>query len=405
MNNNTCNYKKIIFYNLNGTIKKEEILIKDNLKHISGMMTKCYMTDGKEEVGFANLDVVHDKEKYDENMHDYIYLSTWDNLDEETGKLIGNIEEKYNQTFKKVDIDRIEKVETILYSNSRYGGKLTNKFEFYSNNMNEKLDIPDFLKEKNKDKDNNNEIESDESYYFLTVKYEDFTGDKEYNYISEDTTIGVGDRILVDRAGNLAVAIVLGTGYFNKFDSPFPVSKTKRIIKKIDEDFILEDIGFNNETMPKDILKMKLADTAFEFGILGYVSGADNDDDWATIIISVHNTYFNYSTKAELMSSSEIETVLKELERLLADEINEKKEIEFFEPDLEINLYPKINLWDTGKYSYIKEGYEIQDIYMELNINLTDKEGRYTGEKYVMIFDREEIEKIAEYIKKVINSA
>ena len=35
---------------------------------------------------------------------------------------------KYNQTFKKVNIDEIIKVESILYSNPRWGGKLTNKF-------------------------------------------------------------------------------------------------------------------------------------------------------------------------------------------------------------------------------------------------------------------------------------
>lgn len=54
-------------------------------------------------------------------------------------------------------------------------------------------------------------------------------------------------------------------------------------------------------------------------------------------------------------------------------------------------MYLKINLWDTGKYTYIKEGHEIQDIYIELAINLTDKRGEYTGKKYIMIFDRKEI--------------
>ena len=39
---------------------------------------------------------------------------------------------------------------------------------------------------------------------------------------------------------------------------------------------------------------------------------------------------------------------------------------------------------------------------MELNINLTDRSGAYTGQKYIMIFDREEIEKITKYIKKII---
>lgn len=66
-------------------------------------------------------------------------------------------------------------------------------------------------------------------------------------------------------------------------------------------------------------------------------------------------------------------------------------------------MYPKINLWDTGKYTYIKEGHEIQDIYMELAINLTDKRDTYTGQKYVMIFDRSEVEKIVAYMKIVTN--
>lgn len=35
-----------------------------------------------------------------------------------------------------------------------------------------------------------------------------------------------------------------------------------------------------------------------------------------------------------------------------------------------------------------------------MTINLTDREGTYTGQKYVMILDREEIEKIVKYMKK-----
>ena len=54
--------------------------------------------------------------------------------------------------------------------------------------------------------------------------------------------------------------------------------------------------------------------------------------------------------------------------------------------NLEFTLYPKINLWDTGEYMYIKSGNEIQDVYTELTINLTDRSGVYTGQKYVMIF-------------------
>ena len=39
------------------------------------------------------------------------------------------------------------------------------------------------------------------------------------------------------------------------------------------------------------------------------------------------------------------------MEKLLNDELKEKEEIEFYEPDLEFTLYPKINLWNTGKYT------------------------------------------------------
>lgn len=125
--------RKIIFYKLNGKVKSEELLNKENLEHINGMMTKCTMLDGSEEVGFADPTGVQDKENYDGKIHDYIYLWTWDNLDEKTGDLIGDGDEKYNQTFKTVKINDIERVEVITYSNLRWGEKLTNKFECYRN--------------------------------------------------------------------------------------------------------------------------------------------------------------------------------------------------------------------------------------------------------------------------------
>ncbi len=56
-------------------------------------------------------------------------------MDEENGKLVGKDNEKYNQTFRKIAIDEIERVEAIIYSNPRWGGKLTNKFEFYKNEV------------------------------------------------------------------------------------------------------------------------------------------------------------------------------------------------------------------------------------------------------------------------------
>lgn len=132
-------YPKVLKYQLKPLISlkfKKQSTHSHNPKVIyplNGMMTKCTMLDGSEEVGFADPTGVQDKENYDGKIHDYIYLWTWDNLDEKTGDLIGDGDEKYNQTFKTVKINDIERVEVITYSNLRWGEKLTNKFEFYRN--------------------------------------------------------------------------------------------------------------------------------------------------------------------------------------------------------------------------------------------------------------------------------
>ena len=44
------------------------------------------MINGKENIGYADPEGSYDDEKYDRKIHEYIYLWTWDNLDESTGK-------------------------------------------------------------------------------------------------------------------------------------------------------------------------------------------------------------------------------------------------------------------------------------------------------------------------------
>ena len=119
---------KIIFYKQNGEISDIKELTNDNLELINGMMTRCTLGDVSQIVGFADPFRTCDRNSYDGNVHDNIFLWTWDNLDEENHKLIGDENNKYNQTFKKVITDEIIKVESILYSNPRWRGKLTNKF-------------------------------------------------------------------------------------------------------------------------------------------------------------------------------------------------------------------------------------------------------------------------------------
>lgn len=120
---------KIIFYELNGKINSEELLNEESLRHINGMMVKCYMKNGTEEIGFADPYRTHDND-FDDLVHDYINLWTWDNLDEDKHELIGD-DSRYNQTFKKVNIKDIIRIEAILHSNPKWGGKLTNSFDYF----------------------------------------------------------------------------------------------------------------------------------------------------------------------------------------------------------------------------------------------------------------------------------
>ena len=119
---------KIIFYELNGEINKVEELNNENLKDINGMMTRCILKDGNKKVGYADTLRTREKDSTDNKIYDYILLWTWSNLDEKNNILIGDENSKYNQTFNKVNIDEIIKVEAILHSNPRWGGKLTNEF-------------------------------------------------------------------------------------------------------------------------------------------------------------------------------------------------------------------------------------------------------------------------------------
>lgn len=244
---------------------------------------------------------------------------------------------------------------------------------------------------------NSQEEVEEKYYYFLTVRYEDYSGNKEYNYISDDDTIEIEDRVLVDRAGNLTIAEVTDTNYYNEQNAPFPINKTKKVIKKVDENFDIDEINSD-----KNAIRMNIDGTNFIFGISNYTNEMLEDENWAEVRLEIHNRYFNYAKCEELLTCVEIKNLLDKMEMLLSDKIKEITELVFYEPDLEFYFYPKLNLWKTGKYTYIKKGHEIQDVYLELKVHLTNNEGVYVEQKYSIIFSREEIEKLVSYLKNII---
>ncbi len=121
---------KIIFYKLNGEINSEELLNEESLSDTNGMMVKCYMKDGTENIGFSDPYRTLDN-NFDNLVRGYINLWTWENLDENKHELIGDNASKYNQSIKRVNINDIISIDAIMYSNPRFGGKLTNSFDYF----------------------------------------------------------------------------------------------------------------------------------------------------------------------------------------------------------------------------------------------------------------------------------
>ena len=83
---------------------------------------------------------------------------------------------------------------------------------------------------------------NNKKYTYVSVHYEDDEiTERTYYYISDEDEIKVGDRVLVDRNGSEATGIVAKVEEFKKKNVPFPIEKTKHIIRKVDNNFKLDD--------------------------------------------------------------------------------------------------------------------------------------------------------------------
>lgn len=125
--------KTIIFYEPDGKLNSTVELNVDNLQSCQGQLIRCILIDNSERVGYADVFRCSKEDEYDSKIHDYIYLWTWKNIDEETNTLLGTDQNKYDVNLEKVNIKDISKIESILYSGPRWGGKLTNKFPSFIN--------------------------------------------------------------------------------------------------------------------------------------------------------------------------------------------------------------------------------------------------------------------------------
>lgn len=105
---------KLIVYKLSGEIDYEGEFVINRTP--LGQKVRVTTSDGEVYIGFWNTPAVHGA------LPDVIEICRYD-LDESTARLRSN-----NGTSDYVPLDKIVKIESILYSNPRWGGIPTNKF-------------------------------------------------------------------------------------------------------------------------------------------------------------------------------------------------------------------------------------------------------------------------------------
>lgn len=151
-------------------------------------------------------------------------------------------------------------------------------------------------------------------------------------------------------------------------------------------------------------LKLDLDGIIFQLQIRGYrPSTKENwDDNWCRVSLSLTSrNWLDYSIREdEVLLSAEIETLAEDLSKLLNDDFSEILETDCIEPDFRFKLHPKKDLRDDPKYTYVQEGYEIEDISMEWIISFWD--GGLTDNFLSLKFCRDDIKYLSNYLNIVM---
>lgn len=148
--------------------------------------------------------------------------------------------------------------------------------------------------------------------------------------------------------------------------------------------------------------KLNLDGIKLYLRVNGYRKSTHNwCDEWCGLEFTVQsNDWLNYTQSGELLLACEVEEMVSVFEDLLEDRINETKALEFIEPDLKFLIYPKKDLREDPNYTYVKPGYEIVDVSVDLQISFWD--GGLTANYLSLAMDREEISLLVMYLKLVM---
>lgn len=147
-------------------------------------------------------------------------------------------------------------------------------------------------------------------------------------------------------------------------------------------------------------LKLNLEGTDFYLRISDYhPSDKDKwDDQWCKVEITLESyKWLHYEISSAILLSVEVEDIRDVIGDLLEDKLNEKKELEFIEPDLSFVMCPKEDLRNNPNFIYIAAGHEIVDVSAEMHIHLWND--GLTGNYLAFALGRDDLEQIRLYLQ------
>lgn len=144
-------------------------------------------------------------------------------------------------------------------------------------------------------------------------------------------------------------------------------------------------------------LKLTWQEMEFLLEIRNYRTACERDDwdNWCKVDLRVKvGEYMDYSViNDEMLMSQEVLSLSRGLEKLLNGGITKQTQIDFIEPDLTFELYPKSTL---GKNEI--------DEWAELLIALRLKDTNYNGAVLTLPLERGDIKALLEYLKGVVEN-
>lgn len=168
------------------------------------------------------------------------------------GNMAKILKERYINKYSLENLKKVKEIEDLkgFWTSIFQKNKKQIPYNLFENLENGKIDninILDIYTENMKSRIPKLE-DLDKEYYYVSVVYADSLESYDfYNYLSDDKSVKAGDKVLVNRAGDDVVALVTEARYYLGSEVPFPVSRTKSIIKKIENDEELKKYGYNSE--------------------------------------------------------------------------------------------------------------------------------------------------------------